>query len=563
MLRSLYSAVSGMKAHQTRLDVIGNNIANVNTYGFKSSRARFQDVFYQNLSSATAGTGTRGGTNASQVGYGSQLGGVDLNMGRSAFQSTDNALDLAIAGEGFFQVMDPDGNVYYTRAGVLNIDPTGNLIDANGNIILGVSGDPLGRTPSSERIQLNVPDVEPTRATKTETVNGVAFTITAENTTDAGNVIINFLKDASLPDGSDIVVKPDEMTTGSITVRINESAIFEDLADLSLKMNQAITTANGGPHPAGNFTISAVPEDDLFPAGGLTGEEIYGTNFAIKEGKIVMSEALKTSGIFGGMKPKSVSTDPPFAGNGNIDYKAEYHAADEASGKPANWTITATVGTGADAKEYVGVITSNSTIAKSVLLKGDDGDYIEMSHPGFNAITSAWRKDDPDHNTGDPAEGSKFDETKVAGAATAVPSTESKDIGLRSFKLELGNAGGPQTIGSCSISISADGIITATHPNLGTWQMGRIDLVTFENPSGLEEIGNSYFGATANSGAATSAAPGTGGSGALKGSALEMSNVDISSEFSDMIVTERGFQANSRIITVSDEILNELVNLKR
>ena len=101
-----------MKSHQTRLDIIGNNIANVNTYGFKSSRARFQDVFYQTLSSATAGTATQGGTNASQVGYGAQMGGIDLNMGRSAFQSTDNALDLAIAGEGFFQILDKQNHIH-------------------------------------------------------------------------------------------------------------------------------------------------------------------------------------------------------------------------------------------------------------------------------------------------------------------------------------------------------------------------------------------------------------------------------------------------------------------
>ena len=111
MLRSLYSAVSGMKAHQTKLDVIGNNIANVNTYGFKSSRARFQDVFYQTLQSAAGGDNNKGGTNASQVGYGSQLGGIDLDMSRSALQSTGRPLDVAIAGEGFFQVMDADGNI--------------------------------------------------------------------------------------------------------------------------------------------------------------------------------------------------------------------------------------------------------------------------------------------------------------------------------------------------------------------------------------------------------------------------------------------------------------------
>lgn len=545
-----------MKSHQTRLDIIGNNIANVNTYGFKSSRARFQDVFYQTLSSATAGSATRGGTNASQVGYGSQLGGVDLNMGRSAFESTDNALDLAIAGEGFFQVMDADGNIFYTRAGVLNIDPNGNLIDANGNIVLGVSGNPLGREGSSERIQLTVPNVEPTRAAKTETINEIAYTITAENTTDAGNIIINFLKDTSLPDGSDIVVNPDEITSSSITVRVNEAATFTDLDDLADKMNKAITSANGGPHPAGNFTINAVPDENLFPAGGLTGAEICGTNFSIKEGSVTLPKEYQTKGIFGSMMPKSVSTDPPFTGEGDVVYNAFYNKA--ADDSPANWTITAEVG----GKVYTGIVTSNSTTAKSVLLKNEeDGDYIEMSHPGFNAISSAWRKDSG--LTGEPEDQTDTPVFHEVTGAKAVASADSRDIGLKAFKLELGNAGGPQTIGSCSISITSTGVIEATHPNLGKWQMGRIDLVTFENPAGLEEVGNSYFAATANSGAATSTAPGYGGSGALKGSALEMSNVDISTQFSDMIVTERGFQANSRIITVSDEILNELVNLKR
>lgn len=556
MLRSLYSAVSGMKSHQTRLDIIGNNIANVNTYGFKSSRARFQDVFYQTLSSATAGTATQGGTNASQVGYGSQMGGIDLNMGRSAFQSTDNALDLAIAGDGFFQVMDADGNIFYTRAGVLNIDPNGNLIDANGNIVLGVSGNPLGREGSSERIQLTVPDVEPTRASCNETINEIGFKITAENTTDAGNIIINFLKDTSLPDGSDIVVNPSEITSSSITVRVNESAIFTDLEDVADKMNKAITSANGGPHPAGNFTIQAIPDENLFPAGGLTGEEICGTNFNIKEGSVTLPDKLKTKGIFGSMMPKSVSIDPPFTGEGDMVYNAYYNKATDTA--PANWTITAEVG----GKLYTGIVTSNSTTAKSVLLKNeDDGDYIEMSHPGFSAISSAWRKDTG--NTGEPEDQTTPPAFHEVTGLRAKPSTQSQDIGLKSFKLELGNAGGPQTIGSCSISITSTGVIEATHPNLGKWQMGRIDLVTFENPAGLEEVGNSYFAATANSGNATSTSPGTGGSGAIKGSALEMSNVDISSEFSDMIITERGFQANSRIITVSDEILNELVNLKR
>ena len=188
MIRSLFSAVSGMKAHQTKLDVIGNNIANVNTYGFKSSRARFQDVFYQTLESATGGTATKGGTNASQVGYGAQLGGIDLNTGRSALQSTDRPMDVAITGDGFFQVQDADGNIFYTRAGILSIDPnSGNLIDANGNAVLGVTGDPLGKAAGSDKIHLSMSGTQATRAQATQLINGINFSITAESTTKDGN----------------------------------------------------------------------------------------------------------------------------------------------------------------------------------------------------------------------------------------------------------------------------------------------------------------------------------------------------------------------------------------
>ena len=185
MLRSLFSAVSGMQAHQTKLDVIGNNIANVNTYGFKSSRARFQDVYYQTLQSATSGDNNRGGTNASQVGYGAQLAGIDLNMGRSALQSTGRPMDVAITGEGFFQVMDSDGNVFYTRAGNLQLDyKSGNLVDANGYTVLGVTGDPLGKAAGSDKIHLSVPSKNNAQSSSTQEINGIKYTIMYPLTTE-------------------------------------------------------------------------------------------------------------------------------------------------------------------------------------------------------------------------------------------------------------------------------------------------------------------------------------------------------------------------------------------
>ncbi len=668
MLRSLYSAVSGMKAHQTKLDVIGNNIANVNTYGFKSSRARFQDVFYQTLQNATGGTNNKGGTNASQVGYGSQLGGIDLDMGRSALQSTGRPLDCAITGEGFFQVMDADGNVFYTRAGNLSLDShSGNLVDSNGYTVLGVSGDPLGKAPSSEKIHLNIPSQSSGLAKKTQTINGIQFTITSENATTDANVSITFKAEDNLPSGADVVVEAKDINTKSITVHVNKNATFNSLADFTSKMNSAITRGNGGKaHPGGNFTITATPAENIFQKP-LTGEELLGDNFGINQGTFEFTSTVdQADGIFGGLKFSGMSTDPAFNAAGNVDFKTVQKP--DKDGKMA-WFVTATVG----GREFVGEVNENTTTAGKMWLKeAGTGQYIEMSHPGYTAITSAFNGSsagvthqsfNPVTHTGNdfstsffgmnlksvgdagnaisgtdniqysaeliPASGgnkakwvvtakvngdtyvgeindgetaadfklngtggttgflemshtgfagvntafagaadsdkvyASFDPKNNAGSITAA--TQSDDLGLGSgtFTLEGGTEGGALNLSGQAVAILSNGIIEATHPDLGKIQIGRIDLVSFENPYGLEEVGNSYFRATANSGEAKANQAGEGGTGAIKTSSMEMSNVDISTEFSDMIVTQRGFQANSRIITVSDSILEELVNLKR
>ena len=564
MLRSLYSAVSGMRAHQSKLDVIGNNIANVNTYGFKSGRGRFQDVFYQTLQSATGGGNDTGGKNASQVGYGVQLGGIDLNMGRSALQSTDRGLDIAITGEGFFQVQDAFGNTFYTRAGVLYVDPsTNNLVDSNGYTVLGVSGNPMGKAAASEKIHLSVPSLSAAKAEAKETINEIDYFINSENAVNAANVTFHFQLDDTLPDGSDVKVNTGEMTSNSITVRVNPKAHFTSLQQFSDKMNVAITEANDGQaHPAGNFTISSQPEMGEFTSP-LTGEEIVKANFGINPGTMTM----EGNEIFGGMKPKTVSTSPIFTAEGEVTYSATYH---EASGNDlAYWEIKASIGTGADARDFVGKIYSNSDTPKSILLKETEeslkkhqseaeGQSIELTHKGFSAITKAYKDENPGT---EPAEGDSLEDKK--GTATASYQAKNLGLGDKTFTLKDGTEGGAQALSDCPIAILSDGIVQITHPQLGILQIGRVDLVTFDNPYGLEQIGNSYFTASSNSGEAKACQPGNGGSGSLRSSALEMSNVDISTEFSDMIVTQRGFQANSRIITVSDQVLEELVNLKR
>ena len=209
MVRSMYAGVAGMKANQTRMDVIGNNIANANTYGFKSSRATFRDMYYQQIRGASGGSATRGGTNPSMVGYGSQIASIDLLMTRSSFTSTGNPLDVAIAGEGFLQVMDPDGNIYYTKAGMLDIDPaTGALIDSNGNFVLGTSatdGKLDSTEPGSNKILIQVAPVQASVGKVETEISGKKLTITSTNQNKSANVSFTFTKTTELPDGKDVV----------------------------------------------------------------------------------------------------------------------------------------------------------------------------------------------------------------------------------------------------------------------------------------------------------------------------------------------------------------------
>ncbi|MEA4921212.1 MAG: flagellar hook-basal body complex protein [Clostridiaceae bacterium] len=146
MIRSMFSAVTGLKNHQTMMDVIGNNIANVNTAGYKSSRVLFRDLYYQTVSDASGASENMGGKNATQIGYGATVGSVQVLNSRSGYQQTGRTRDQYIAGEGYFIANDPTGDLLYTRVGALDFDTKGNLIDSNGNFVMGVSGEAAGES---------------------------------------------------------------------------------------------------------------------------------------------------------------------------------------------------------------------------------------------------------------------------------------------------------------------------------------------------------------------------------------------------------------------------------
>ena len=556
MVRSLYAGVMGIRTHQSRLDVIGNNIANVSTYGYKSSRATFKDVYYQTLSGASSATAERGGKNPTEIGYGSTLNSIDVMHGQQGLQMTDRGLDVAITGEGFLQVKDADGNIFYTRAGILDFDEAGNLVDSNGNFVLGVSGNPLGKAPGSEKIQFSIPPVDPTQASVKEKINGVDFSITASKAVSAGNVRMQIISVADLPSGQQCAA---EINSSSILIKLNKFETFKDMTDLQTAINDAITEANGGvKHPAGDFQISCSTPDKL---NGLTGEELASKDYSPVLGKVT------------GLGKGEVKS-------GNVDLGIEFVEAGSgftATGLDGggitqdNFTLTKKVG-GATGDgweiavgDYKGFIPASAKTAGQVLLKKDgtdDKDCFIVTHSGYNYLETiaGGSEDNP------VAQNTEITIKDLDAKIEATKTEDTKAMGLSSvdFLLKGGTEGGAQGVGSLSnIAIGSNGVVEAYHAVYGRMELGRIDLVTFENPGGLSQAGNTYFQETANSGKAKAVEPGTSGSGGLQAGALELSAVDLGKEFADMITTQRGLQANSRIITVSDEVLNELINLKR
>lgn len=547
MVRSMYAGVAGMKANQTRMDVIGNNIANANTYGFKSSRATFRDMYYQQIRGASGGSATRGGTNPSMVGYGSQIASIDLLMTQSSFTSTGNPLDVAIAGEGFLQVMDPDGNIYYTKAGMLDIDPaTGALIDSNGNFVLGTSatdGKLDSTEPGSNKILIQVAPVQASVGKVETEISGKKLTITSTNQNKSANVSFTFTKTTELPDGKDVVAIMDG-TSSAINIQINANSSFASMADLQKAINNAITEANGGAHAGGDFVFSMQP--DPFADGPLTGAQIIDTATADYDGGSIDLVApgadVSADGSFlGGFK--IVETGLRFSGEGDVSVEV----ADSAD--PEGYNVTVTTAGGAT---YTGFISQEradiSSGSGQVLLKnasGDANDTITLSYPNTTDIEA------------------NLNNNVTIGTATASQPSKELGWGKGTFTLTGGTEFTEQDVGNLTgISIGADGTIMGTSA-AGLQVLGRIDLATFANSEGLMQSGNSYFTATSNSGDAKLAIAGENGTGGLRNSALEMSNVDLSQEFSDMITTQRGFQACSRLITVSDTMLEELINLKR
>jgi len=466
MMRSLFSGVSGLQNHQTRMDVIGNNIANVNTYGFKKNRVNFQDIFYQQLQGAARPTESIGGVNPKEVGLGMSVASIDTIHLQGAFQSTGVGTDLAIQGMGFF-VMDDRGTELYTRAGTFALDRDGVLVNpGNGMKVQGWMARNIDGTQfldtSSNVEDLIVPVGGKDAARATTLVN---FACNLDKRTP------------EIPEGATALQAREGIWSTSIDIydsfgdRHVLQVEFARVPGLNNSWSAAIAVDPQNEIP----TNASAGLGDAPPEAG--GPAVFTLNFT-NQGTIL--SAIDGAGNESGMEGRVVM---------NVAYDVQ-SATPGDDGAMIRQNFQLNLGT-------VGGLTNSIT------------QYAERSS------TKVFEQDG--HNMGY----------------------------LENFKID------------------GSGIITGVFSNGTTRTLGQVAMASFPNQGGLEKAGDNTFRMTNNSGNANISTSGIAGKGKIIAGALEMSNVDMADQFTDMIITQRGFQANSRTIQTADQLLQELLALKR
>ncbi|MBD5139477.1 MAG: flagellar hook-basal body complex protein [Ruminococcus sp.] len=483
MIRSLYSGVSGLTTHQTRMDVIGNNIANVNSHGYKSHRATFRDIYYQTAISPTSGKVAYAGNNPSEVGYGVQLGSIDKDMSQSSGQSTNSAYDMMIEGDGFFMIATYDGininsnlkarEVTFTRLGNFEVDSYGNLASATNCFVVGSRNSLAGLRSTGTYSENYLQDVEVKDRNGDGTIN--SSDITFRNT-----------------------INLKELCQTAYNVFTDEFGYmygydWEAIIEASTGENATLTDV---------VVWDFDGTDEAFDALTVDEKMQY---LDVQQTLLNLNEATTTT-----------------TGTGN------------------NATTTTTI-PGLNYRYYV----------------DKTGQRLDITPPEDNNAGGGAGND----TTSDYA--TIYNLLQTANATAGI---EARETAMKLAKAQANTAGalqGELTYSDMtSFNIGKDGAIYVTY-NSDMKFLARVELAMFDNPFGLDEVGNTSYAVSSASGDARIRKPGQEGAGEVKNKYLEMSNVNLANEFSDMIVTQRGYQANARMITTSDSMLEELVNLKR
>lgn len=517
MMRSLFSGVSGLKVHQTKMDVIGNNIANVNTIGFKGSTVNFSDVFYQTSSSASGPNEETGmaGRNAIQIGLGSNLSSITTNVATAGgSQRTDNPFDVMIQGDAFF-IVNSGGTNYFTKNGAFQVDAAGTLCLANGANVMGWQVDENGDIVKGQVSKLQVMSgehmySEPQATTKATASGNIDSTDTQLRDGKGAPMQVQFYDNLGNLYTAKLAITDNSTTAGTPAVTT--------FSPKDGKYNIAVTDIMD----ANNQSIFASYDETTkkYSATNMTEFTFAGVTYKVK--------------IAADSSSYTVAPDP--AGITTVEFNPN-------SGKFVG--IYSNAAAGAD-----GAATPPTDLAT------DKGKYtsglFNLTGTGTANTSHAF-----------PADGVSVDFSNLTQYASSDSGTGTSKIQVTKGDAQGYDAGYP--VGNMNgISIDGSGKIYGVYDNGTNKLLGQIAVASFANPSGLEAVGDSMFAQTKNSGEFDGIGedPSSGNRKLLTG-VQEMSNVDLSTEFTSMITTQRGFQANSRIITTSDTMLEELINLKR
>ena len=597
MMRSLYSGVAGLKTHQTKMDVIGNNIANVNTTAYKSSSITFSDLMSQTTQRASgpnATTGT-GGVNARQIGLGVKSGAININItGQGSAQSTGNPFDIMINGDNFFIVNNGQEN-FFTRDGSFYVDAAGNLaMTSIGYNVMGwqvdeETGDIKKDTVSALRIMSAANMTYPPEATSKAYLSGIIDKNDTDVTSASGRVVnLNFFdalgysytakfvfRQSSDPSEYSMELSKILDSTGAeveMTDEIKKAVFGNSDGSMAIqKINTSVALKTG---------YSWNSKTELINADGTVADltKIFGT-----DGKVLTATASSTQ----------AEIDAAAEAQKELDALAAAYGFEGSTEEFLNLCVDFTVGTAPNTTtetwsirdllsyQVSNALPSGTTTAADITMLGNNGDAFESTARRYYGHTVTF-----DANTGylKTVDGASTDFTVNMNLKSADADNfgNFSNINIDLSSISMFDNKGTSTLSATSgeektglgmgrrlgemigVSIQQDGKIYASYDNGMTKLLGQIATAAFANASGLEKQGDNLYSATLNSGEFDGIGEDIKANGGYMSTGqLEMSNVDLSSEFTEMITTQRGFQANSRIITVSDTLLEELTNLKR
>lgn len=568
MMRSLYSGVAGLKTHQTRMDVIGNNIANVNTTAYKSSSMTFSELMSQTTQKASGANATTGvgGTNAKQIGLGVKAGAINTAITtQGSAQSTGNPFDIMITGDNFFVVSNGSEN-FFTRDGSFYVDGAGNLaMTSTGYNVMGwgvdkTTGNIKQDTVTALRIMSSANMTYPPEATTKANISGIL---------DQND------KDVTSANGKTVNLNFFDARGYSYTAKFTFKQSGGDKTnEYSMELNK-ILDSTGAEIDISKLKFGNRSQQKMETKVTLN-TDAYKWDGKVLKTKDGTTEVANLADIFNQDGSLITPQDDAAAQKQQkaLDAIAKAYGYEGSTDEFLNLYITSA----ADPKQQLTMqdLLGNMMAGKTTDVLPADGSAITMEGRYFEGTTVVFNKDtgklesvggsttNLNVNAAFSALGGNFSDVTIdLSECTNYDNKGTSTIGATSGDLD-GLGTGRRLGDMIGVSIQKDGMIYASYDNGMTKLLGQIATAAFANASGLEKEGDNLYSATLNSGEFDGIGVDiTAGGGYMSTGQLEMSNVDLSSEFTEMITTQRGFQANSRIITVSDTLLEELTNLKR